>query len=113
MKKFENYIIEHKICSLLSEKEEWGEYQGKKVKLNNPKPSNNKNKKYMVYTKNDKNNIVVVRFGDPNMSIKRDDPKRKKAFRARHKCNEPGPKWKPKYWSCKFWSNKKVSELLK
>ena len=67
----------------------------------------------MVYVKNDKGNVVKVYFGDPNMSIKRDDPERRKNFRARHNCDNPGPKWKPRYWSCKFWSSKKVSDLMK
>ena len=81
------------------------EYQGKKVKLNDPfrLPSGSK-KKFGVYVKNDKGNVVKVTFGDPNMEIKRDDPKRRAAFRARHGCDkDPGPKWKAKYWSCYQW----------
>ena len=69
------------------------EFDGKKVKLNDPiRTSENPNKKFKVYVKNDKGNIVVVRFGDPNMEIKRDDPARRKSFRARHGCDNPGPK---------------------
>lgn len=80
------------------------EFEGKKVKLNDPIRTNeNPNKKFKVYTKNDKGNIVVVRFGDPNMEIKRDDPERRKNFRARHNCDNPGPKWKARYWSCYQW----------
>ena len=80
------------------------EYQGKKVELNNPiRTSENKNKKFKVYVKNEKGTVVVVRFGDPNMEIKRDDPKRRKNFRARHNCDNPGPKWKARYWSCYQW----------
>lgn len=80
------------------------EFEGKKVKLNDPiRTSENPNKKFKVYTKNDKGNIVVVRFGDPNMEIKRDDPARRKNFRARHNCANPGPKWKARYWSCYQW----------
>lgn len=86
------------------------EYKGKKIKLN--KPSRGDVKKYKVYVKNDKGNIVKVNFGDKNMEIKRDDPERRKSFRARHKCDNPGPKWKARYWSCKFWSTKSVSDLL-
>lgn len=81
------------------------EYQGRKVDLNNPfrLPSGSK-KKFGVYAKNDKGNIVKVTFGDPNMEIKRDDPKRRASFRARHGCDkDPGPKWKAKYWSCYQW----------
>ena len=83
---------------------EAAEYQGKKVKLNDPiRTSENPNKKFKVYVKNDKGKVVVVRFGDPNMEIKRDDPKRRASFRARHGCDNPGPKWKAKYWSCYQW----------
>ena len=83
---------------------EAAEFEGRKVKLNDPiRTSENPNKKFKVYVKNDKGNIVVVRFGDPNLSIKRDDPKRRKSFRARHGCDNPGPKWKAKYWSCYQW----------
>ena len=89
------------------------EYQGRKVKLNNPTRSDNPKKKTMVYVKNDKGNVVKVYFGDPNLSIKRDDPNRRKNFRARHNCDNPGPKWKARYWSCRFWSSKKVSDLMK
>ena len=69
-------------------------------------------KKFGVYVKNDKGNIVIVKFGDPNMEIKRDDPERRKSYRARHQCDtNVGPKWKANYWSCKFWSSKPVSSL--
>ena len=89
------------------------EYQGKKVTLNKPFRTPKGPKKFSVYVKNDKGNVVKVNFGDPNMEIKRDDPDRRKSFRARHKCDtNPGPKWKAKYWSCKFWESKKsVTDL--
>jgi len=79
------------------------EYQGKKVTLGKPTRDTGGNKKFKVYVKNDKGNIVCVRFGDPDMEIKRDDPKRRKAYRARHNCEDPGPRWKANYWSCKQW----------
>jgi len=91
-------------------KVEAAEYQGKKVELN--KPMRGDVKKYKVYVKNDKGNVVKVNFGDKNMEIKRDDPERRKSFRARHNCSNPGPKWKPRYWSCKMWSSKSVSDIL-
>ena len=47
--------------------------------------------------------VVKVGFGDPNMEIKRDDPARRRSFRARHNCDDPGPKWKARYWSCYQW----------
>jgi hypothetical protein len=54
----------------------------------------------------------MVKFGDPNMEIKRDDPARRRNFRARHKCDSnPGPKHKARYWSCRFWSKKPVSKM--
>ena len=80
------------------------EYQGKTVKLNDPiRTSENPKKKFKVYVKNEKGTVVVVRFGDPNMGINRDDPERRKSFRARHNCDDPGPKWKARYWSCYQW----------
>jgi hypothetical protein len=79
------------------------EYQGKKVTLNKITRDSGGSKKFKVYTKNEKGNVVVVRFGDPNMEIRRDDPKARKNFRARHNCDNPGPKWKARYWSCKQW----------
>jgi hypothetical protein len=91
---------------------EAAEYQGRTVKLNKPFRTPDGPKKFSVYVMNDKNNIVKVNFGDPNMEIKRDDPERRKNFRARHQCDSnPGPKWKARYWSCKFWSNPDVSDL--
>lgn len=74
----------------------------KKV-LNKPFRTPGGPKKFSVYVKNDKGNIVKVNFGDPNMEIKRDDPNRRKSFRARHNCENPGPKWKARYWSCRQW----------
>ena len=79
------------------------EYQGKKVTLNDPIRSSDGNKKIHVYVKNEKGNIIKLGFGDPNMSIKRDDPARRKSFRARHNCSDPGPKYKARYWSCFQW----------
>jgi hypothetical protein len=90
---------------------EKAEHNGKSVDLNNPTKGDRK--KYKVYVKNDKGNVVKVEFGDPNMEIKRDDPARRRSFRARHNCESPGPKWKAKYWSCKFWSTKSVTDLMK
>lgn len=84
----------------------------KKAPLNKPfrLPKGNK-KKFGVYVKNDKGNVVMVKFGDPNLSIKRSDPTRRKSFRARHNCDNPGPKYRARYWSCQ-WSwhpSKKVA----
>lgn len=79
------------------------EYQGRKVTLNKPFRTPDGPKKFSVYVKNDKGNIVKVNFGDPNMKIKKNIPERRRSFRARHNCDNPGPKWKARYWSCKAW----------
>lgn len=85
----------------------------KKKPLNKPFRTPKGPKKFSVYVKNEKDNVVKVNFGDPNMEIKRDDPKRRKAFRSRHNCDNAGPKWKARYWSCKMWSKKSVTDVVK
>ena len=77
------------------------EYQGRKVKLN--KPMQGDSKKFKVYVKNEKGNVVVVHFGQKGMNIKKSNPERRKSFRARHNCDNPGPKHKARYWSCRKW----------
>ena len=79
------------------------EYQGRKVTLNKPFLTPNGPKKRSVYVKNEKGNVVKVNFGDPNMRIKAYSPKHRKSFRARHHCENPGPKYKSRYWSCRQW----------
>jgi len=82
--------------------------------LNKPFRTPKGPKKFSVYVKNEKGNVVKVNFGDPNMEIKRDDPNRRKNFRARHNCDNPGPKTKARYWSCKMWeARKSVSDYTK
>jgi hypothetical protein len=93
--------------------EAWGAEEKKGKKLNKPFRTSKGPKKFSVYVKNDKGNVVKVNFGDPNMEIKRDDPARRKSFRARHNCESPGPKWKARYWSCKMWSQKSVTKMTK
>jgi hypothetical protein len=82
---------------------EGSEYQGRKVTLNKPFRTPDGPKKFSVYVKNDRGNVVKVNFGDPNMEIKKDIPARRKSFRARMRCDNPGPKWKSRYWACKSW----------
>ena len=83
------------------------EYQGRKVKLN--KPMQGDSKKFKVYVKNDKGNVVKVNFGQGGdakggtMRIRKSNPKARANFRARHNCDNPGPKYKARYWSCKKW----------
>ena len=84
------------------------EYRGRKVTLG--KPMQGDVKKFKVYVKNDKGNVVKVNFGfggksakGKRMVIKDKNPKRRAAFRARHNCKNPGPKWKSRFWACKSW----------
>lgn len=84
------------------------EYRGRKVKLG--KPMRGDVKKFKVYVKNPKGNVVKVNFGHGGssvkgkaMSIKKNNPKRRKSFRARHNCDNPGPRHKARYWSCRKW----------
>jgi hypothetical protein len=81
--------------------------KNKGKKLNKPFRTPGGPKKFSVYVKNDKGNIVKVNFGDPNMRIKDNIPGRRKNFRARHNCDNPGSKTKARYWSCRQWSNSK------
>ena len=77
------------------------EYQGRKVKLG--KPMAGDVKKFKVYVRNPKGNVVKVNFGDKKMRIKKSNPKRRRSFRARHNCDNPGPRHKARYWSCRKW----------
>jgi len=100
-KEVPNCVPEETDLNEWGEIEEESEYQGRKVTLN--KPTSGDVKKSKVYVKNEKGNVVKVNFGDPNMKIKVSDPARRKSFRARHNCENPGPKWMARYWSCKAW----------
>ena len=84
------------------------EYQGRKVQLG--KIMQGDVKKSKVYVKNDKGKVVKVNFGfggksakGKRMTIKKNNPQRRKSFRARHNCDNPGPRWKPRYWACRSW----------
>jgi hypothetical protein len=87
------------------------EYQGRKVTLN--KPTRGDVKKFKVFVKNAKGNVVKVNFGhggtsakalgEKTMRIRKNNPKARASFRARHNCASPGPKTKARYWSCKAW----------
>ena len=84
------------------------EYKGRKVQLG--KIMQGDIKKFKVYVKNDKGNVVKVNFGfggksakGKRMTIKKNNPARRKSFRARHNCDNPGPRWKPRYWACRTW----------
>lgn len=77
------------------------EYQGRKVPLG--KPMQGDVAKSKVYVKKPNGKVVKVNFGDKNMTIKKNNPARRKSFRARHNCENPGPRWKARYWSCRAW----------
>ena len=84
------------------------EYQGRKVQLG--KIMQGDIKKFKVYVKNDKGKVVKVNFGfggksakGKRMVIKKNNPVRRKSFRARMNCDTPGPRWKPRYWACRTW----------
>ena len=101
-KEFEEYdkacdevIFEHE-----NEPLQEAEYQGKKVKLNDPIRGGSK--KFYVYVK-DGDKVKKVMFGDPNMEIRKDNAAARKSFRARHKCDTATDKTSARYWSCKMW----------
>jgi hypothetical protein len=77
------------------------EYQGRNVPLG--KKMSGDVKKYKVYVRKPNGNVVKVNFGDKKMRIKKSNPARRKSFRARHNCKNPGPRWKARYWSCRNW----------
>jgi len=76
-------------------------YQGREVPLGKPMAGDVKKSK--VYVRGPKGNVVKVNFGDKKMRIKKSNPNRRKSFRARHNCSNPGPRWKARYWSCRAW----------
>lgn len=89
------------------------EFKGKSVDLNKPFRTPGGPRKFAVYVKNSDGRVVIVRFGDPNMEIKRDDPDRRKSFRARHQCDTAKDKTTPRYWSCRMWDEPSVTDILK
>ena len=69
---------------------------------NKPKRTPGASKKFAVLAKKD-DQVKLIRFGDPDMEIKKDSPERRKSFRARHKCDTAKDKFTARYWSCKKW----------
>jgi hypothetical protein len=109
-KTFQEWFDKNDSHTASEDYEDWGEtnvtaaeYQGRKVTLNKPFRTPGQRKKFAVYTTNSSGKVIIVRFGDPNMEIKRDDPKRRKAFRDRHNCDTAKDKTTPRYWSCRQW----------
>ena len=104
MDDFINYLkaysqsLDEANCSCVFE----AEYQGREVKLG--KPMQGDVKKFKVYVKNPKTGKVIkVNFGEKGAKIKKSNPERRKSFRARHNCENPGPRTKARYWSCRKW----------
>lgn len=91
---------------------EKAEYQGRQVTLDKPFRTPGESKKFAVYVK-DGDTVKIVRFGDPDMEIRRDDPEARANFRARHSCDTATDKTTPRYWSCRLWSNTSVSDITK
>ena len=89
-------ILETYGCNLTE-----AEYQGRKVPLGKPMAGDVKKSK--VYVRKPNGKVVKVNFGDKKLSIKKHIPGRRKNFRARHNCDNPGPRWKARYWSCRAW----------
>lgn len=110
MIRFKEFLDEGKRTARISKKKEIealadideATYQGKKVTLNKRLPGDVKKSKVFVDLDGD-GVAKKVNFGDKNMTIKKDIPARRKSFRARHNCDNPGPKDKARYWSCKAW----------
>ena len=87
---------------------EEAEYQGRSVDLNKPfRAGGGGSHKFLVYTKNEKGNVIKLGFGSPDMSVKAHNPARAKSFLARHNCDTPGPRWKARWWSCNLHRYKK------
>jgi hypothetical protein len=107
---FDEYELNVEQIDMLTE----AEYRGRDVQLG--KPMKGDVKKYKVYVKDKRTgNVKKVNFGDPNMEIRRDNPKARKSFRARHGCGtkRASDRTKAAYWSCRLWSRKPVSQILR
>jgi len=105
--KFAEYNIRNNTGKVVWSNDAWqesmdeAEYRGKQVPLGKKLPGDVKKSK--VYVRKPNGNIVKVNFGDKKMRIKKSNPARRKSFRARHNCKNPGPRWKARYWSCRSW----------
>jgi hypothetical protein len=93
-------LLEDYGCTFQDELTE-AEYQGRNVPLGKRMPGDVKKSK--VYVRKPNGKVVKVNFGDKKMKIKKSNPARRKSFRARHNCKNPGPRWKARYWSCRAW----------
>jgi hypothetical protein len=103
MKEYTSFLAEAQ-CDCVYE----AKYHGRTVSLG--KPMQGDIKKFKVYVKNNKGKVVKVNFGfggksakGKRMHIKVNNPKKRSAYRKRHNCDNPGPRWKANYWSCRKW----------
>jgi hypothetical protein len=117
LKEFEIFKNSKKIQEFVGEDYDWREslseakYHGKTVSLNKPFRTSGGAKKFGVYVKNKKGNVIKVGFGDPNLRVKNYNPKRAKSFRARHKCHTKKDRTTPGWWSCNVSRYKKALGL--
>lgn len=101
------------VAEVLKEDLQKADYQGEKVTLNKPRRTQGGNKKFEVFVM-DGDRVKRVTFGDPNMEIRRDDPKARANFRSRHSCDTATDKTSARYWSCRLWeAGTTVSEMTK
>lgn len=87
------------------------EYRGKDVNLNKPFRTPGGPRKFAVYTKNDKGNVIKVGFGQPGMRVNNDDPEKARSFQKRMRCDNPGPRWKPRWWACNVARYRKLLDI--
>jgi hypothetical protein len=96
-----DYIESNQDDQVAEDNMDEAKYQGREVQLGKRMPGDVKKSK--VYVRGPKGNVVKVNFGQKGMKIKKNNPGRRKNFRARHNCDNPGPRWKARYWSCRAW----------
>ena len=92
--------LRNELSDLTNESINEAEYRGRKVKLNSPFRTSGGPKKFGVYVKSPSGNVKIVRFGDPNLRVRNNNPGARKSFRARHKCDQKNDKTKAGYWAC-------------
>lgn len=97
---YENEMVLLDIPFYIDDTIEEAEYRGKNVKLNKPFRTPSGPRKFAVYTKNQSGNIIKVGFGEPGMRVNNNNPDKARSFRKRMRCDNPGPRWKPRWWAC-------------
>lgn len=97
---FENEVVLLDIPFYIGNDIDEAEYHGREVDLNKPFRTPGGPRKFAVYTKNDKGNVIKLGFGQPGMKVNNNDPDKARSFQKRMRCDNPGPRWKAKWWSC-------------